>query len=343
MKALVLTAANRLELLEVPEPSPGDDEVLVRVSACGICGSDVHGMDGSTGRRKPPVIMGHEAAGVVERVGPAVRAVAPGDRVTFDSTIYCGACWYCRRGMVNLCDNRRVLGVSCDEYRRDGAFAELVAVPERIVYRLPPGVSFQQAAMVEPVSIALHAVRRFPPGPATSAVVVGAGMIGTLVVQLAVRSGAHPVVVVDVDPGRLALARRLGAHLAVDSRTADVATEVRSVTDGRGADLAFEVVGASAALAAALGSLRKGGTLVMVGNLSPTVEFAQQAAVTREISLLGSCASANDYPDCLRLIEAGDVDVAALTSAVAPLADGPSWFARLQRREPGLMKVLLTP
>jgi len=146
MKALVLTEYNDFEYQDVPMPAIGPDELLVEVKACGICGSDVHGMDGSTGRRRPPLVMGHEAAGVIAQAGPHVRDYAKGDRVTFDSTIYCGACRFCRAGRINLCDNRRVLGVACEEYRQDGAFAQYVAVPERIVVRLPDNVTFRQAA-----------------------------------------------------------------------------------------------------------------------------------------------------------------------------------------------------
>ncbi|MCD6308787.1 MAG: alcohol dehydrogenase catalytic domain-containing protein, partial [Candidatus Latescibacteria bacterium] len=136
MKALVLESYNNLVYRDVPDPEIEDGEVLVRVKASGICGSDVHGMDGSTGRRIPPLVMGHEASGVIERTGSGVEGYSEGDCVTFDSTIYCGVCGYCRQGLVNLCDNRRVLGVACDEYSRDGAFAEYIAVPERILYRL---------------------------------------------------------------------------------------------------------------------------------------------------------------------------------------------------------------
>src|SRR3984957_2410688 len=129
MNALLLTEYMKLELAPMREPEIGPDDVLVRVRACGICGSDVHGLDGSTGRRIPPLVMGHEAAGEVVRVGSNVRDLEPGERVTFDSTIYCGRCAYCTRGDINLCDNRQVLGVSPGEYRRHGAFAEYVAVP----------------------------------------------------------------------------------------------------------------------------------------------------------------------------------------------------------------------
>src|ERR1017187_2764723 len=162
MKALVLSEYKKLDLIDVPRPEPAAQEVLIRVHACGICGSDVHGFDGSTGRRIPPVIMGHEASGVVASVGSAVRNFREGERVTFDSMISCGACDFCRRGAANLCDRRQVLGVSCTEFRRDGAFAEYVTVPEHIVFRLPDSVSFEHAAMVEPVSVAVHAVGLTP-------------------------------------------------------------------------------------------------------------------------------------------------------------------------------------
>src|SRR5579862_3190279 len=158
MKALLLSSYRHLELADLPTPQPRSDEVLIRVAACGICGSDVHGYDGSSGRRIPPLVMGHEAAGVVAEVGEGVHQFSVGDRVTFDSTVYCGDCQYCQAGEVNLCDNRQVVGVSCGDYRRHGAFAEYVVIPERIVYRLPDELSFTEAAMLEAVAVALHAV-----------------------------------------------------------------------------------------------------------------------------------------------------------------------------------------
>ena len=157
VKALVLTAYNRFEYRDVPEPTVGPEDVLVEVRACGICGSDIHGMDGSTGRRIPPVIMGHEAAGVIVEAGSQVQGWKIGDRVTFDSTVSCGRCHHCTRGQINLCDRRRVLGVACAEFRQDGAFAQYVAVPQNILYTLPESLSFEHAAMVEPVLIAVHA------------------------------------------------------------------------------------------------------------------------------------------------------------------------------------------
>src|SRR5271169_2631372 len=153
MNALLLTDYRELALTDMPKPAAGPGEIVVRVRACGICGSDIHGYDGSTGRRIPPLVMGHEAAGTVAEAGAGVAAFRIGDRVTFDSTVYCGHCFFCRRGDVNLCDNRQVLGVSCGDYRRNGAFAEYVAVPENILYGLPSSLPFEHAAMIEAVSI----------------------------------------------------------------------------------------------------------------------------------------------------------------------------------------------
>ncbi|HVS53920.1 MAG TPA: galactitol-1-phosphate 5-dehydrogenase [Opitutaceae bacterium] len=344
MKALVLTAPSRLEFTDFPDPQPADDEVLVRVRACGICGSDIHGWDGSTGRRRPPLIMGHEAAGEILAAGPCVASWRAGDRVTFDSTISCGACGYCRTGHVNLCENRRVLGVAPAEYRQHGAFAEKLVVPARILYALPDAISFPHAAMAEPVSVAIHAVRRIALAPTDTAVVVGAGMIGLFVVQALRWAGVKQIVAVDLAPNRLALARELGATHALDSAADDVPAAVAQLTGGRGADAAFEVVGVSATLSLALATLRRGGHAVLVGNLAPQTDFPLQAVVTRELTLHGSCASAGEYPLCLDLIARGIIRVAPMIAAVAPLAEGAAWFQKLSAQDgAGTMKVILTP
>lgn len=343
MKALVLENYHQLVYRDVPEPQVGAQEVLVQVKACGICGSDVHGLDGSTGRRLPPLIMGHEAAGVVAAVGSQVQGWRVGERVTFDSTIYCGECFYCRRGQVNLCTQRRVLGVSCGDYRQDGALAEYVAVPARILYRLPEEVSFPQAAMVEPLAIALHAVSLPPVSLNDTAVVAGAGMIGLLVVQALRLAGCGTIVAIDLDEQRLALAAKLGADLGLNPNEVDAPGEVLALTGGLGADLAFEVVGVTATLQTAIACLRKGGALGLVGNLAAEVAMPLQTVVTRQLTLYGSCASSGEYPAALAMLARGAVRVEPLISAAAPLSEGAAWFERLYRREPGLMKVILQP
>jgi L-iditol 2-dehydrogenase len=345
MKALLLTAPSRLEWVDFPDPAPADDEVLLRVRACGICGSDVHGWDGSSGRRNPPLIMGHEAAGEVVALGSGVDGWHTGDRVTFDSTLWCGTCRFCRSGQVNLCENRRVVGVAPTEYKKHGAFAEFLTVPARVLHRVPDSLPFEQAAMIEPVSIAVHAVRRVGSLTGATAVVVGSGMIGLLVVQALRWAGARRIIAVDLADNRLELARRLGATHAFNPAQADVAAEVAGVTEGLGAEVSFEVVGFTPTLNLALATLKRGGTCVMVGNLSPkTQDFPLQAVVTRELTITGSCASAGEYPLCLDLVARGEIDVKPMIETVAPLSEGAEWFARLSAKDGGkYMKVVLVP
>lgn len=328
MRALRLVAPSEFQIVDVPLAEPGKDEVRIRVGACGICGSDIHGMDGRTGRRIPPLVMGHEAAGTIEAAGSGVTGWSVGDRVTFDSTVYCGECAYCRDGRVNLCDQRKVLGVSCAEFRQDGAFAETVVVPARILYRLPDGLDFTRAAFAETVSIALHAVNRSGVRSGDSAAVIGVGMIGLLIVQALRERGASRIVAVDLDPAKLELARTLGAtHTALDAPV----------------DVAFEVVGIAPTIRTAIENVRKGGTVVLVGNLSPGVEIPLQAVVSRELSLLGSAASAGEYPEALAMIADGRMRLDPLLSATSSLDEAPDWFERLHQGEPGLMKVMVTP
>ena len=343
MKALVLEEHSVFAFKDVPDPEIGPDDVLIAVAACGICGSDVHGMDGSTGRRRTPLIMGHEASGTITDIGANVTGWKKDDRVTFDSTVYCGECPYCRAGTINLCDNRQVLGVAPAEYSRQGAYAEFVVVPQRILYKLPDNRSFAHAAFVEPISVAVHAVSLLPITKDTTAVVIGSGMIGLLIVQALHAAGCQNVIAVDIVQEKLDLATTLGAKETLNANDCDVAAEVYRLTDGFGADVALEVVGNSATVQSAIKCLRKGGSLSFVGNLSSTIELPLQHIITHETKLYGSCASSGEYPECLDLMDRGIIDVEPLISAIAPLADGESWFKRLYNNEPGLMKVILAP
>jgi L-iditol 2-dehydrogenase len=343
MKSLLLSSYNNLEIAEMPLPVVGKGEVLVRVEACGICGSDVHGYDGSSGRRIPPIVMGHEAAGVVAAVGAGVEDYSEGDRVTFDSTVYCGECGFCKSGDVNLCDNRQVVGVSCGDYRRHGAFAEFVVVPQRILYHLPEGISFAEAAMLEAASVAIHGVRVSGATGGETALVIGAGMIGLLTLQAARAAGCTRVFVADVDATRLRMAKDAGADEVLHASGAELVAQVMKLTGGRGVDLSYEAVGRNETVAGAIDCTRKGGTVTLIGNIQPEVTLPLQKVVTRQLRLQGSCASSGEYPQAIELITSGKIKVAPLITAVAPLEDGPRWFERLHSREPNLMKVILTP
>ena len=343
MKAMLLSEYKNLQVVDFEKPTIGANDVLVQVRACGICGSDIHGYDGSTGRRIPPLVMGHEASGVVAEVGGSVTSLKPGDHITFDSMVSCGNCHFCRRGQANLCDNRMVLGVSCGDYRRHGAFAEYVSVPQHICYRISESLPFEHAAMIEAVSVAVHAANRTPVSLGDTAVIVGSGMIGLLVVQTMRLAGCSQIIAVDLEQSRLDVAQSLGADVGLKADAVDVAEEVRKLTGGRGADVAVEVVGATVPIRTAIDSVRKGGAVTLVGNLSPRTELPLQSVVTREISIYGSCASNGEYPACIDLLERGDIRVEPLITAKASLDEGPGWFERLYAGEPGAMKVILDP
>ena len=342
MKALLLSKYRQLEVAETANPNIGDDDVLIRVEACGICGSDVHGYDGSSGRRIPPIVMGHEAAGTIVEVGSAVRGLSQGDRVTLDSTVYCGQCANCLRGQINLCDQRQVLGVSCGEYRRAGAFAEYVAAPARIVHKLPDSISFPEASMLEAVAVAMHAVSLPETPPDSTALVIGAGTIGLLILQALRATGCSRVFITDVDSTRLKLAKELGATETILA-DADTLARVSALSGGMGVDVALEAVGLTETIKSAIQSVRKGGTVVLVGNISPEVTIPLQVVVSRQIRLQGSCASSGEYPRAIELMATGAINVKPLISAIAPLEDGPRWFERLYSHEPNLMKVVLAP
>jgi Threonine dehydrogenase and related Zn-dependent dehydrogenases len=343
MKALMLEEYMKLVYQDVPTPNINDDEVLVRVRAVGICGSDVHGMDGSTGRRLPPIIMGHEASGVIEATGKKVEGWQTGDRVTFDSTIYRQDDWYTQQGMYNLSDGRMVLGVSTPEFKKHGAFAEYVTVPQHILYRIPEGVSFTQAALVEPAAVALHAIKLSAITPDDVVVVIGAGMVGMFVIQLLKITGCKKIIAIDLEKEKLALAKNLGADACFTPDDNALNTTLLEWTGQRGADVAIEVVGVNATIQHAITLLRKGGTLTLLGNLSPQVNLPLQAVVTRQLRLQGSCAINGEYPAILDLIAKGKLNMEAILSAEAPLAEGADWFQRLYNKEKGLMKVVLHP
>jgi threonine dehydrogenase-like Zn-dependent dehydrogenase len=334
---------NELIYKDVEVPRISDYEVLVKVKACGICGSDIHGLDGSTGRRQPPLIMGHEASGEIVSTGSAVKKWNKGDRVTFDSTVYPLNDWYTLEGKYNLSDNREVMGVSANEFRRHGAFAEYVSVPEHILYKIPDGVSFEEAAMVEPVAVALHAIRIGKPLLAESCVVIGAGMIGIFLVKLLSATALSSLIVVDVNEHKRKQALSCGAQLAIDPGNKNLISSIMDKTSNRGADLSFEAVGISATVTTAIDVLRKGGRTVLLGNLTHSAEFPLQKVVTRELTILGSCAIRGEYEAVLNLLSQKAITVRDQISEIAPLSDGAIWFDRLRQKDNGLNKVILVP
>lgn len=343
MKALIYTKPYSLEYSDFPDPAAGDDDVLVRVKACGICGSDVHGFTGKTGRRIPPLIMGHEAAGTVERLGKNVSGFKKGDRVCFDSTVYCNKCEACRAGLFNRCDKRQVLGVSVPEFKRHGAFAKYVAVPLWIVSKIPDELSFVHAALLEPASIGTHAANRAPMSNNDTVVVIGAGTIGLFILQAARLRGAAKVIAVDINEFRLNVAKKLGADKIINPAETNLSESVLQETEGKGANVTLDAVGYAKTFADAVSVTRMGGYVVAVGNLEKKAEFDLQQLIAKEHTFIGSYASSGEFSDCIEMVASGKINVEPLISDVLPLKEGPDAFDRLLKAEENLLKIVLEP
>ncbi len=343
MKALIYTKPYSFEYSDFPDPEAGDDDVLIRVKACGICGSDVHGFTGKTGRRIPPLIMGHEAAGIVEGLGKNVSGFKKGDRVCFDSTVYCNKCEACLAGHINRCDKRQVLGVSVPAFKRHGAFAEYVSVPSWIVSKIPDELSFVHAALLEPASIGTHAANRAPISNEDTVVVIGAGTIGLFILQAARLRGAAKVIAVDINEFRLDLAKKLGADKLINPLKSNLSEAVLQETEGKGANVTLEAVGYAKTFADAVAITRMGGYVVAVGNLEKNAKFDLQQLIARELTFTGSYASSGEFRDCIELVASGKINVEPLISDVLPMQEGPDAFDRLLKAEENLVKIVLEP
>lgn len=330
MRALVYSGAFQIDLQQVPDPQPLPNEVLVRVDTVGICGSDVHGYTGTTGRRIPPLIMGHEAAG---RVAISSNEFEAGDEVCFDSTIGCITCPECASGRVNRCPERTVFGVSTPRFRRDGAMADFVCVPAHVLRRVPEGLPLNIAALFEPLSVGLHAVHRGGNAQSARVLIIGAGMIG-LSILLSVRlQEPSEIIVIEPNENRKNMARQLGADRALDPEKSTQAID---------ADLTFEAVGATSTVAQAIHHTKLGGNIVLVGNTSQHPPVDIQRVVAKELTLIGTYANAGEYDEIIDLVSRKQLDPSPLVSAVLPLGDGPEAFDRLHRQvEPEWIKVLL--
>jgi len=344
MKALLYTEPYKLSITDVPVPRMGEDEVLIRVKACGICGSDVHGYTGKTGRRIPPLIMGHEASGTIEKMGSAVRGkLKVGQRVTFDSTVFCNRCHFCRSGMINHCLNRQVFGVSIKNYRRHGGFAEYVTAPWWVVYPIPDELSFENAAMLEPAAVALHAINRTPIHPEDTVVVIGTGTIGLFTISCAKMKKPRRIIAIDPDSSRLKIASQMKADLVLNPGKDDILGTIRKATNSWGADVVLEAVGIPETVNQAFDIVRNNGQVTLIGNVTPRVEVSLQEVVSREINIRGTCASAGEHRDCIDLFTSGKINPAPILSKVLPLSEGSEAFKELLEGKPGLLKVILKP
>ncbi len=338
VRALVFEGPWQMPLHDRPAREAGPGEVVVAVRAAGICGSDVHGYVGSTGRRKPGVVMGHEAAGVVVALGEGVTSTSVGDRVAIRSILPCGDCDACRRGTTNVCENRRGLGMHID-----GAYSDEVVVPAELLLPIPDSMSFEEAAVIEPLAVSMHAVdiTRFTRDD--SVAIIGAGAIGLLALLVVRLRGAGTVVVTDRSRHRLALAKRLGADVTIDADRGDPSKAIRNATGGAGADAVIEAVGIAATVQQSILGARTQANVTWVGNSAQTVEIPMQEVVTRELVVRGAYGSSTEFEEAAHAIATGEIDVEPLIEQVAPLEDGPSLFRALGEGRLDAAKVILQP
>lgn len=336
MKALIFKGPMQLELEEIEEPTLAPGDLLVEVDAVGICGSDIHGFSGETGRRRPGMTMGHEAAGRVVAFGGDVDGWSVGDLVTFNPVLGCGVCAHCRLGASNLCAERTAIGVDA-RYR--GAFAERVSLPARNAVRLENrGLG---GAIVEPLAVGIHAARRAGVAPGETVAVAGAGMIGLACVWAAFEEGAKHVYASDLDPDKIAFAASLGARgvLAPDP----LLDALRA--DGVGpADRAIDAVGVSASLQDAIDATRRNGTTCLVGMGSPQVELKAYALVTEERNVTGTyCYGEQDFRDAAKAIERGSFPADTCIDAEISLEDAPEVFVELASGRRRSIKTIVRP
>lgn len=317
MRAAVLAAPGRFELRQVPVPEIADDEVLVRVSRCGLCGTDIHIFKGHYSADRLPLIPGHEFSGHVVRTGAAARDVALGTAVTADINVGCGRCFYCRKNEVLNCPAMAQIGIHVD-----GALAEYVKVPASHLVAIPRSTPVEMGALVEPVSCIVRAVKKSRLRLGESVLILGGGPIGNLHLQLARAVGAAPVIVSEPNPGRAEWARRSGADIVV-SDPLQLAATVREATEGRGADLVIESVGLPALYEQALELVRPGGRVLAFGltDADAQARYHPFKVVLGEIGLQGSVAGmGDDMREAMTLIARDRVRLAEFAETVYPLA-----------------------
>lgn len=320
MRAAVLKKVGEVVLEDRPVPRPGPGEVLVRIRAVGVCGSDVHYfVDGRIGHFvvEQPIILGHESAGEVAELGEGVEGLAVGDPVTIEPGWPCGRCTYCRSGKYNLCPDVFFLATPPD----DGAFCDYLVVPADFAFKLPQGMSFAQGAMMEPLAVGVHAVRRAGVTAGSSVAVTGAGPIGLLTMQAAGAFGATRLFISDVVEKRLALAEELGAELALNAQEKDVVAEVTKAAAG-GVDFAFECAGAKTTVNDCIKMLRPGGTLTLVGmTAEETFPVNVHGLLAGELGVKTVFRYANCYPLAIELARTGRVKLEPLITHRFPLQE----------------------
>ena len=340
MKALRYLGPQKLLLQEQPEPAIKEDEVLVKIMASGICGSDVHGYLGLTGRRIAPMTMGHEFSGQIVKLGSKVKSFDLGARVIVQPLNFCGKCIYCQQGNTNMCINGKLFGVMAV----DGAMAEYLAVPEKLLFKLPEKCSYEIGAMAEPFAVAYGAVKKAGDLKDKNVLIVGAGTIGLCILQVVKLQNPKLIVVSDLSDDRLKVATELGASKTINPTNQDYLELVKIFTDENMIDVSFEAVGITAAANQSLQVLRKMGTSIWVGNSAREIEINMQDIVTSALKICGTYIYTHkEFGEVVEIMGTGNLRVDNLISKVITLEEAPETFAAIHRQPDSFIKVIIDP
>lgn len=338
MKALVYEGPHNMPLRDYPMCYPEAGQVKIKVKYCGICGSDLHGYTGASGRKIPPMVMGHEFSGVVTELGKGVKKFKVGDRVSVLPVEYCCECEFCKRGAVNICANRRNLGV----LDVDGAFTEYICMNEKFVYALPDNVSDEEGALLEPLSVAHHAVGLAQPIKNNNVLIAGTGTIGLLIVMLVKAAGAAKIVVTDLSEDRLSLARKLGADITVNPAVQDLDATLKEAGIRNNIHVAIECVGATPTCQTTVDYVKIQGRIVWVGNAAKMITVNMQNIVTQELKIFGSYAfTEEDFSSSLRLLAERKLPAAEIITRIVTLEHATETFEELTKGGSKDIKVLV--
>lgn len=340
MKTLKLTAIRSLEVIEEPVAPVKDDEVIVKVKRCGICGSDVAGYLGLTGRRYPPMTMGHEFSGDVEETGSQAKGYKKGDRVTVQPWNFCGNCTFCKRGLTNLCRNKKALGV----LDTNGAMAEYVKTTEKQLFKLPENLSYEEAAFTEPFAVAYDAVKKAGELENKTIVIVGAGTIALCILQIVKTKAPKHIIVLDRKDARLQTAAKFGADMQVNTSKEDTAACIAEVTAGEMADVSFEAVGVQDTAQMSLDVLHPGGKAVWVGLSQKEITINMQQIVQNAIQVIGSFNYTSDeFGETLEFLASGAIDCRSMISETVGLAEVQAKMEDMHVHSSDYIKVMIDP
>ena len=338
MKAAMVTATEKIEIREVGEPVIKDDEVLIKVKAAGVCGSDLHLFQGTHAFRKPPAILGHEVAGDIVMVGKAVTRFKPGDRVTVEPQVGCGNCEFCRQGLPNICPGKVVPGTPA----WTGTFVEYFNAPEKTLYALADTVSYEEGTLIEPLAVAVHLVERASVKSRDALVILGAGTIGLLAQVVAREMGYKTIICTDTAAFNRETALRLGAAAALNPITDDVTGTVMKLTNGRGADLCLVAAGADGILDQASDCVRKRGEIGLVAMITKKIPFYCYGLVLKEQNLYGAMTySGWDFRKAADMVNGG-LDLGAFITQKLPLERSQEALEILSRKTENVIKAVVT-